>query len=123
VIELSLLVNLIGEKIRNLRKIKGITQEELGERAQLQHSYIGVVERGDRNISLETLEKIMTALDLTPSDWLHFGELEVKNEKLEKDKLLEIHKSLLKNRNLEEIKLIHRITIDILNTLQPKLTK
>ncbi|MEX2462143.1 MAG: helix-turn-helix transcriptional regulator [Paenibacillaceae bacterium] len=113
---MSLLVNLIGEKIRNLRKIKGITQEELGERAQLQHSYIGGVERGDRNISLETLEKIMTALDLSPSDWIHFGELEAKNEKLEKEKLLEIHKSLLKHREIEEIQLIHRLTKDILIT-------
>jgi transcriptional regulator with XRE-family HTH domain len=114
---LSLLVNLIGDKIRTLRKLKGITQEELGERAQLQHSYIGGVERGDRNISLETLEKIITALDMTPSDWFQFDVLEVKNEKVAKDKLLEIHKSILKLRPLEEIKLIHRLTKDILNTL------
>lgn len=114
-IELSLLVNLIGEKIRNLRKINGITQEELGERAQLQHSYIGGVERGDRNISLETLEKIMIALELSPSDWFQFSELEAKGES-EKEKLLEIHKSLLKNLDLEEIKLVHRLTKDILNT-------
>lgn len=45
-----------------LRKAKGWTQEQLAEAAGLHYSYIGGIERGDRNISLETLEKIITGL-------------------------------------------------------------
>ncbi|WP_152679707.1 helix-turn-helix domain-containing protein, partial [Paenibacillus sp. IHB B 3415] len=47
----------VGSRIRELRKAKGWTQEQLAEAASLHYSYIGGVERGDRNISLETLEK------------------------------------------------------------------
>jgi hypothetical protein len=47
---------------------------------------------------------------MTPSDWFQFDELVVKNEKVEKVYLLEIHKSILKLRELEVIKLIYRLT-------------
>ncbi|MET1168220.1 helix-turn-helix transcriptional regulator, partial [Bacillus velezensis] len=52
----------VGNRIRELRKAKGWTQEQLAEAAGLHYSYIGGVERGDRNISLETLEKIINGL-------------------------------------------------------------
>lgn len=43
-----------------------MTQEALAEKAELHYSYIGGVERGERNISLETLEKIIKALEISP---------------------------------------------------------
>ncbi|NHN29545.1 helix-turn-helix domain-containing protein [Paenibacillus agricola] len=46
---MSNLRKLIGERIRITRKQRGLTQEELGERAQLKYSYIGAAERGTRN--------------------------------------------------------------------------
>ncbi|SDM51122.1 Helix-turn-helix [Paenibacillus jilunlii] len=54
----------VGNRIRELRKAKGWTQEQLAEAAFLHYSYIGGVERGDRNISFETLEKIITAFQV-----------------------------------------------------------
>ena len=49
---------LVGERIRALRKEKGWSQEELGEKASLHHTYVGAVERGEKNASIETLGRI-----------------------------------------------------------------
>jgi len=54
----------VGERIRAYRKRSGLTQEELAERAELHHTYIGQLERGEKNATLETVEKIARALDL-----------------------------------------------------------
>ncbi|WP_083829957.1 helix-turn-helix domain-containing protein [Paenibacillus sp. HGF5] len=61
---------LVGKRIRQIRKDNKISQEKLGEMAQLQSSYIGGVERGERNISLETLEKIIKAFDMQYTEFL-----------------------------------------------------
>ena len=55
---------LVGKRVRALRKEKGLTQEELGWRAELHYTYIGAVERGEKNCSLETLDKISKALSV-----------------------------------------------------------
>jgi transcriptional regulator with XRE-family HTH domain len=46
----------------------GLTQEELAERANLHPTYIGSVERGERNISLENIVSIAKALQINPKD-------------------------------------------------------
>lgn len=53
---------LVGVRIRELRKHKGWSQEELAEHAGFHISFIGSVERGQRNISLTNLEKVATTL-------------------------------------------------------------
>lgn len=115
-----MLLQLIGERIRQVRKSKGLTQEELAEKAGINASYMGTVERGDRNISIETLEKIMKGLDVTPTDFFQFHEIESDDLKNENDKLLEMMKSLLYNRPVEENKLIYRVIKDILIILDSR---
>lgn len=51
-----------GSRIRELRKQKNLTQEKLAEKANLHYTYIGTVERGEKNISLFNIEKISKAL-------------------------------------------------------------
>lgn len=53
-----------GKRIRELRLLKNISQEELGELAGLHRTYIGMIERGERNITLKNLEKIAKAFDM-----------------------------------------------------------
>lgn len=53
-----------GLAIRNWRKSLGISQEELAWRAQLHRTYISDIERGERNPSLQTIEKLAKALKL-----------------------------------------------------------
>lgn len=59
---------LTGERIRILRKERGWSQEELGERADLHHTYVGAVERGEKNASIDTLDKIAEALGVEMID-------------------------------------------------------
>ena len=55
---------LLGENIRASREARGWTQEELAELADLDRSYIGSIERGERNISFMTLVKVAKALEV-----------------------------------------------------------
>lgn len=52
-----------GNKVRYFRKQKRISQEELAALCGLHRTYIGAVERGERNITLINAEKIATALE------------------------------------------------------------
>jgi transcriptional regulator with XRE-family HTH domain len=58
---------LFGKRLRELRKQRGWSQEEFAYQVGLDRSYIGSVERGERNISLENICLIACALDLPPS--------------------------------------------------------
>ena len=51
-----------SDKVRRLRKSKGWTQEELAVRTGLHRTYIGSIERRERNVSLINVEKIADAL-------------------------------------------------------------
>ena len=53
---------IVGEKIRTYRLEAGLTQEKLAEKADLHHNFIGEVERGNMNTSLDSLVKISKAL-------------------------------------------------------------
>lgn len=57
----ALLVQL-GSRIRERRKLLGLTQEELASKAGIDRSYIGGVERGERNLTFTVLCQICTAM-------------------------------------------------------------
>ena len=65
--QLTVQIN-FGSKVRSIRKTLGISQESLADLSGLDRSYIGGVERGERNISLGNIEKIAQALDLSIKD-------------------------------------------------------
>ena len=52
-----------GKRVRQLRKEKGFSQEELAHRADLHRTYIGMIERAEKNITLVNIEKIANALE------------------------------------------------------------
>ncbi len=54
-----------GDKVRELRKEKGLSQEELSFKADLHRTYIGMIERAEKNITLTNIEKIAKALDVS----------------------------------------------------------
>ncbi len=53
-----------GEKVRKERHKLGLSQEELASRAGVHRTYIGMIERAEKNITLENIEKISVALNL-----------------------------------------------------------
>ena len=55
----------VGFKIREYRKKKGWTQEELAFESNLHRAYIGQIERGEKNIGLQNLEKIAKTLSIS----------------------------------------------------------
>ncbi|MFS0728341.1 helix-turn-helix domain-containing protein [Paenibacillus sp. 1P07SE] len=60
----------IGKAIRELRKSRNMTQEQLAELTDTAFSYIGSIERGGQNVTIETLEKIAHALHIGVFDLL-----------------------------------------------------
>lgn len=67
-----------GDAVRKARTASGITQEELADRAGLDRSYIGGVERGDRNPTLSVIEKIAQGLGLTLAELFSYSAEEPK---------------------------------------------
>lgn len=57
-----------GNKVRQYRLEQGISQEELAFRANLHRTYIGMIERAERNITLVNIEKIANALNININD-------------------------------------------------------
>lgn len=63
----------IGSRIRTLRKTskpKPLSQEKLAELAGVHHTYIGAIERGEKNVTLETLIRVAQALGVSIEDLL-----------------------------------------------------
>jgi len=60
-----------GDKLKQLRKVKGLSQEQLAEKANLHRTYIGMIERAEKNITLLNIEKIANALDTKISSLLN----------------------------------------------------
>lgn len=59
---------MLGDKIRSCRKQAGLTQEQLAEKSDLHHNFIGEVERGNMEISLTSMLKIAKALKVKVRD-------------------------------------------------------
>lgn len=58
------LINIFSRNIKSYRLERGLSQEQLAELSGLHRTYIGSVERGERNISINNIEKICKALNV-----------------------------------------------------------
>lgn len=59
----------VGQRIRSLRQNLGLSQEKLALKADIDRTYLAGAEQGKRNISLKSLEKIISALDISLEDF------------------------------------------------------
>ncbi len=67
------LIESIAYAVRYFRKEKCLSQEELANKSKLDRTYISGVERGVRNITIESLEQIIKALNITNSEFFIFA--------------------------------------------------
>lgn len=58
----------VGARVRELREKKGLSQETLADLCNLHRTYVGLIERGERNLSLRTLEVIAGGLGVAVSE-------------------------------------------------------
>lgn len=67
---ISNLQNLIASNVKGNRLLKGLSQEDLAGMCGYHRTYIGSIERAERNITVSTLEALATALDVEPTELL-----------------------------------------------------
>jgi len=58
-----------GKKVRSERVKRGFSQEQLASRAGVHRTYVGMIERAEKNITLENIQKICKALNLKIGDF------------------------------------------------------
>lgn len=76
---MSEISKIIGQRIRNYRVKQGLSQEKLAEMAGCHPTYIGQLERGEKNATLESIEKISIALDIPLSQLFEkYGNAEIR---------------------------------------------
>lgn len=107
-------LKLVGERIRALRKAKGLTQEALAEKAGIHYSYMSGIENADRNISMETLEKIIVALDVAAVEVFQFHELELDGNQVDSRNALNALHAQLIGRSAPEVLTVLRVAKEIL---------
>ena len=66
----SKILTIIGNNVRESRKQKGLSQEQLAFDAELHRTYIGMIERAEKNITILNVEKIAKALNVNIIDLL-----------------------------------------------------
>lgn len=59
--------------LRRVREAQGLSQEGLADAAGLHRTYVGSVERGERNVSIDNIERLAIALGVTPASLLDRG--------------------------------------------------
>jgi transcriptional regulator with XRE-family HTH domain len=66
------LPRILGLNVRDARRLKGLSQEQLAFETDMKRSYVSDIERGTRNPSVKAIARLAAALDLDPAELLKF---------------------------------------------------
>ena len=105
----------LGNKIRELRKKREMTQASLAEKTGLSDNFIGLLERGQTTPSLETLDRISKALKVPIRELFDFET----TGKVSKERLLQELNRMLKEKSDEDVQWFH----DVSELLMKKMTR
>ncbi|MFB5763947.1 helix-turn-helix domain-containing protein [Paenibacillus medicaginis] len=108
---MSDLRQLVGTRIRAMRNAKGLTQQKLADIAGLDYRYIGALERGERNFSIDTLEKVLIALNVSLSE-LMYSDSEIDNDESLKREAIDEFIGIVSMLNEKQIRSIRNINIE-----------
>ncbi len=101
--------NLLGRRVRHFRNLRNMTQQKLGEEADLNYKYLGAIERGEKNPTIDIVAKIADALDVHLYELFLF-EHEIDDPKILKGKI----DNLLGDASKREYKTVCRVIEAIL---------
>ena len=107
---MSNISKILGQRIRNYRTAKGLSQEKLAELSGCHPTYIGQVERGEKNATIESIEKISAALNVSLSTL--FEKIGASQENETCNIPLKCYEFLL-SKSKEEQEQIYRILIEM----------
>jgi transcriptional regulator with XRE-family HTH domain len=99
---------LLGKRIRSLRRLNDLSQEQLSEQANISAKYIGEVERGKANLTIDFLERISITLNVDLPDLFDF------HHELRRGELKKAINSLIKDANDQSLQIIFRVLKSIL---------
>ncbi|MDR6718750.1 helix-turn-helix transcriptional regulator [Paenibacillus amylolyticus] len=105
-------LKLVGARIRALRKERGYSQESLGEKGGFHFSYIGQIERGEKNVSLVNLAKIAESLDVNLIQL--FAYIEEEFEVTEDEKQIKEIVQLLRDSSPDNIRVAKNVIKGVL---------
>jgi len=97
------LKQMIGSRIKEIRSKRGITQDQLSERMEINPKYLSSIERGKENPTLNTLLKLSESLEVSLDEVFSLVEIE------DPDKRKSLIISLLDEANDEQLKLAYKI--------------
>ena len=109
------IIEKLGQRIREIRKKRGMTQAELAEKAGISVNFVGTAERGIHSPSISTLERIAKALHVNISQLFDFTE-ELPEKKYAIKELI----SILKDGNSTKIKVVTDIAKRIMEEFPEK---
>lgn len=98
---------LLGKRIRSLRTAKKLTQQELGEKADINYKFLGEIERGQQNPSFQILARIAAALEVELPELFRL-ETEITDREDVLNRIAEIVESL-NDEDLRQVLLLLRV--------------
>ena len=105
---------LLGERIRELRKSRGLTQEQLAELIDVEQKHVSRLELGKSFPTIERLERLAHALDIPLRDFFDFNHLADSNT------LTQNIEEILAGLNEENTKIFYKMLISVAKSLQDK---
>lgn len=108
----------LGERVRKTRQLKGLTQAQLSEMCGLASSYVGIIERGSKKASIDTVVRVANALNVA-TDYLLHDSLEIQEGRLTHingDILMVDTSPVSKNANMAELLVLLNRVMEQMNT-------
>ena len=107
---------IVGKRVAHLRSEKGLSQAQLAEAMGVAVESISRIERSERNMSIDMLEKLCDALHISVTDFFEIGVLSKAESPMEKDIAKVV--ALLRSKKPSEIKFAYKILKDIFMELK-----
>ncbi|MCD9024781.1 helix-turn-helix domain-containing protein [Cohnella silvisoli] len=104
--------NYVGNRIRAVRLAKGLTQQNLADTSGLDYRYIGALERGERNFSMDTLEKVLSALNVSLHEVVYLDQDKYK-EGIARREAIDGFIAITEGLTEEQLAILRRVTQEV----------